>query len=163
VKKVLVTVPVRKPDKQWFIRVHPDPAYRLSTAILELKEERESYLVEPDMWPELTSEITPKTLFTAVNRQGLPFLLPVRLPGPDGRLDPWNQSLLEGVEIGMKKWVRIAPKMALGAYELSVATNNLPEPVWPDTTFRDLVAVAFKGRIIQTPDHPVLRRLRGEV
>src|SRR6516225_7293750 len=29
VKKLLTTVPVRKPNKQDFIRVHPDPDYRL--------------------------------------------------------------------------------------------------------------------------------------
>jgi hypothetical protein len=41
VKKALITVPVRKPAKQDFIRVHPDPDYRLETAVFNLKEERE--------------------------------------------------------------------------------------------------------------------------
>jgi hypothetical protein len=45
VKKILLTVPVRKPAKEWFIRVHPDPAYQLSTAVIELKEVGEIYLV----------------------------------------------------------------------------------------------------------------------
>jgi hypothetical protein len=30
VKKLLTTVPVRKPNRQDFVRVHPDPAYRLT-------------------------------------------------------------------------------------------------------------------------------------
>jgi hypothetical protein len=50
VKKRLTTVPVRKPSKQDFIRVHPDPAYRLDTAVLELKDENETYLVDPGLW-----------------------------------------------------------------------------------------------------------------
>src|SRR5262245_49032803 len=29
VKKALLTVPVRKPDKSWWVRVHPDEKYRL--------------------------------------------------------------------------------------------------------------------------------------
>jgi hypothetical protein len=45
VKKALLTVPTRKPDKSWFVRVHPDDAYHLSTAVIELKEDRETYLV----------------------------------------------------------------------------------------------------------------------
>jgi len=49
VKQALITVPVRKPNKQEFIRVHPDEAYRLETAVLELKEEREIYLVDPSL------------------------------------------------------------------------------------------------------------------
>ena len=45
VKKLLTTVPVRKPKRQDFIRVHPDPTYRLTpAAIIELQEDREVYL-----------------------------------------------------------------------------------------------------------------------
>src|SRR5687767_13499317 len=36
-KKKLVTVPIRKPSREAFIRVHPDPAYRLTVAVLDLK------------------------------------------------------------------------------------------------------------------------------
>jgi hypothetical protein len=44
VQKLLKTVPVRKPNKQDFVRINPDPAYRLSpAAIIELKEDREVY------------------------------------------------------------------------------------------------------------------------
>ena len=44
VHKRIITVPVRKPDRQWFIRIHPDETWRLETAVLELKDERETYL-----------------------------------------------------------------------------------------------------------------------
>jgi hypothetical protein len=45
VKKLLTTVPVRKPNRQDFVRVHSDAAYRLvPAAIIELKEDREVYL-----------------------------------------------------------------------------------------------------------------------
>ena len=53
VKRLIKTVPVKKPSKEWFVRTHPDPAYRLQTAVLELKEDRETYLVSPALWPEL--------------------------------------------------------------------------------------------------------------
>ena len=49
VKKLLTTVPVRKPNRQDFVRVHPDPTYRLTpAAIIEVKEDREVYLVTPE-------------------------------------------------------------------------------------------------------------------
>lgn len=38
VKKVYVLIHVKKPNGQEFIRVHPDEAMRLETAVLELKE-----------------------------------------------------------------------------------------------------------------------------
>ena len=42
VKRALVTVPVRKPGKQDFFRVHPDEDYQLQTAVIEVKGERET-------------------------------------------------------------------------------------------------------------------------
>src|SRR3954468_20514367 len=50
VKKLLTRVPVRKSNRHEFVRVHTDPERHLATMILELKEEREVYLVAPDMY-----------------------------------------------------------------------------------------------------------------
>ena len=165
VQKVLLTVPVRKPDKTWFVRVHPAEEYRLQTAVIELKEERETYLVAPALWPELAGESTfsPRVLFTAVNRQGVHFIWPIRLPGPDGKVDGWSQSALEAAQRAQEKWVRVQSNMSLGAYEVSEAAANLPEPKWPDKSLGELLKVGFKGRYIDSPDHPVLKKLRGEV
>src|SRR5262249_54334251 len=78
VKKLLTTVPVRKPNRQDFVRVHPGEDYRLTTAIVELKEEREFYLITPQIIPAITGEYVAATLFTAINRQGVLSLWPVR-------------------------------------------------------------------------------------
>jgi len=163
VKKVITTVPVRKPNRQEYIRVHPDKEWQLQTAVLELKEDREHYLVAPEMWSEIPGEITPKLLLTAINRQGVLFIWPIKLPGEDGRLDNWNQSALDLVEIAKENWIRVVANMSLGAYEASKAGGELSEPVWPKTTFQELLNIAFKGRVIDSVDHPVLKRLAGEV
>jgi hypothetical protein len=52
--------------------------------------------------------------------------------------------------------------MALGAYDVFEATAEWPEPDWPNVPFNELLRVAFKGKVIDTLDHPVLKRLRGE-
>jgi hypothetical protein len=161
VKKAIMTVPVRKPGRQEFIRVRPGEEWYLETAILELKEERESYLVSPGLWPELSGEIVPKVLFTVMSRQGTLTLWPVRLPGEDGRLDPWNRSALEAAEMAKRRWIRVTANMALGAYEVCEATANIPEPEWPDTTFEEVLRIAFKDRFIDRVDHSVINRLRG--
>lgn len=165
VKKALLTVPVRKPDKSWFVRVHPAEEYALQTAVIELKEDRETYLVAPHLWSELATEATfsPRALFTAINRQAVLFLWPIRLPGPDGKVDEWSRSALEAAQMARTGWVRVAANMALGAYDVFQASGELAEPAWPETPFRDLLAVAFKGKLIDSLDHPVLRKLRGEV
>jgi hypothetical protein len=165
VKKALLTVPVRKPDKAWFVRVHADDGYRLLTAVIELKEDRETYLVARALWPDLAGESTfsPRALFTAMNRQGVLFLWPVRLPGPDGKVDEWSRSAHEAAELGRKGWVRVAANMALGAYEVFQAQGELGDPDWPAESFHHLLRVAFKDRFIDCPDHAVLRKLRGEI
>jgi hypothetical protein len=167
VRKALLSVPIRKPDKSWFVRVHPDPSYRLQTAVVELKEDRggETYLVAPALWPELASEATfsPRALFTAINRQGVLFLWPIRLPGTDGRHDDWSRTALEAADMASKSWVRVVANMGLGACDVFQATGNLPEPEWPDVPLRELLRVAFKDRFITDREHPVLRKLRGEV
>lgn len=63
-----------------------------------------------------------------------------------------------------QKNVRIKANKALGAYEISLAKGELPEPKWPKEpkTIKDALKIAFKDRIIDSIDHPVLKQLRGE-
>ena len=161
VKKALITVPVRKPDRQWFIRVHPDPAYRMPVAMLELKDDREIYLVDRGLVSELPGEVTGRSLFTAVNRQGVVFLWPARLPNPDGRRDEWSRSALEAAELATRRWIRVVSNMSLGAYEVFEATGDLAEPEWPDVAYNKLLEIAFRDRFIRTADHPAIQKLRG--
>ena len=53
--------------------------------------------------------------------------------------------------------------MSLGGYEVYEATGELPDPEWPDLSFEDIMKVAFKDRFITGMDHPVIRRLNGEI
>jgi hypothetical protein len=164
VKKALLSVPVRKPANSWWVRVHPSADYRLQTAVIELKEDRETYLVAPALWPGLATEATfsPRALFTAVNREGVLFLWPIRLPRADGRTDEWSRTALEAAGRATKGWVRVAANMALGAYDVFEARGQLGEPQWPEAAFRDLLRIGFRDKLIDCLDHPVLRRLHGE-
>jgi hypothetical protein len=165
VKKALLTVPVKKPANSWFVRTHPDEAYRLTTAVIELREDRETFLVAPALWPDLAGEATfsPRVLFTAVNRQGVYFLWPIRLPRPDGRVDEWSKTALEAATRAQKFWVRVAANLSLGAYDVFEASARLTEPEWPAAPLGELLRVAFRDRYIDTVDHPVLKKLRGAV
>lgn len=163
VKKALLTVPVRKPSRQDFVRVRNDETWRLATAVLEFKDDRETFVVAPDVQRELPGELVPTMLFTAITRQGIVFIWPVRLPGPDGRHDEWNRSALEAAHLAMTNWVRVASNRSLGAYEVFQATAALPEPEWPEEGFEQVFGVAFKDHYIDSVDHPAVRRLRGDV
>jgi hypothetical protein len=161
VKKAIINIPVRKPNRQEFIRVRPGEAWRFETAVLELKEERETYLVDKTLWPILANEIVPKVLFTVIGRYNNLTLWPVRLPGEDGRIDQWNRSALEAAQLAQEHWIRLSANMSLGAYEVYIAQSEIPEPEWPEMSFNEILKVAFKDNFIQTTDHPVIQRLQG--
>jgi hypothetical protein len=164
VKKLLTTVPVRKPNRQDFVRVHPDPRYRLTpAAIIEVKEDREVYLVTPNMAHALPGEFSTVTLFTTINRQGTLHLWPVKQPGPDGKHNEWHRSAAEAAERAMEKWVRVTASMSLGAYEIFEASGDLPEPVWPDFSFEEILKIAFREHIVDRTDHALVQRLQGIV
>lgn len=162
VKKLLTTVPVRKPSPQDFVRVHPSAEYRDNFPILELKDEREEFIVTARLVPELAGEFFTKTLFLAINRQGTVFFWPVRLPSPEGKMLDWWRSAREAAELAMQYWVRIRANMNLGAYDIYRAESVISEPEWPELGYWDLIKIAFRDHLIDRIDHPVVKRLRGQ-
>jgi hypothetical protein len=161
VKKLLTTVPIRKPGPQDFFRIHPSPKYREVLAFIELKDDREVYIANLSAVPELQAECFIATLFTAMTRTGVLFLWPVRVPAVDGRTNDWHTSAAAAVQHAMKSWVRVKANMSLRAYEIFEAESSIPEPEWPELTFDAIYRIAFKDRLINGPDHPVIKRLRG--
>jgi hypothetical protein len=162
VKKVIVQVLVRKPKSQEWVRVRPGVDWRIDTGLIELKEERETYLLAPALRAELGEEAKPTMLYTAINRAGAPFLWPIRLPGPGERQNSWHESAHRGAELAERKWTRLTAQHAASQYEIAIAGAPLSEPEWPaDLKFRDLIRLAFQDHYIDSADHPVVRRLRG--
>lgn len=161
-KKLLTTVPVGKPGKQDFFRVHPADDYRLAAALVELREERETFLVLPRFVSELgDGEFFGAVLHLCINRQKVLRIWPVKTASPDGRQNAWQISAAEAAERAMKTWVRLKPNMSLGSYEIFEAVGNFGEPEWPELPFMEILRIAFKGHVIEGPDHPVVHRLRG--
>lgn len=160
-KKLTLTVPVRKPSKQEFVRVHRDAKYRGPFAIIELREDRETFLLTPSVARSMPNEFSMVTLYTAITRQGVAFLWPVKMPASDGRTNEWNRSSAEAAEIAMERWVAVQSNSNLGAYEVREAEGIIPEPTWPDLDFKEIVRIGFKGRLVADLDHPLVKRLRG--
>jgi hypothetical protein len=167
IESVLTTVPVTKPDKEWFVRVHPAPAYQTLSRVLELKSQKEDrgvYQVHRRFWEALSQETTfsPRYLFTAVNTYGTVFIWPVRPPDSSKREDTWNQSAFDAARQAQKQWVRVYADMSAQGYRVVIARNQLSEPRWPKESFQEILNLAFRERQIRDWNHPILRRLRGE-
>jgi hypothetical protein len=164
VTKELVACPVRKPNKQEFVRVNPDSAYQLRACILELKDERETYLVAPDVAAMLPGETKTVDLRLSASRQGAIFIWPVPVPRIDGRDSPWSTSARTAAAIAEQKWVRLIANMAQGAYDVYPAPAAVGSPLWPEKSMRDILAIAFgEAFTVRDAGHPVIKRLMGLV
>lgn len=157
----LTHIPVRKPHKTWFIRVHPDPIMSLVTTIFEDKDEdRETFFVTPEARGLLDGLGRIVQLTFAINAQGVAFIWPVPMPDSGGP-KAWGTSARAAADIARTKWIRVQPDLALSAYRIHEALGKLPEPNWPDLALEDLLKIGFAGKIIDSQEHPVVRRLRG--
>jgi hypothetical protein len=164
VKKLVTTIPIRRPHAQDFFRVHPSPSHRALLALLRLEDEREIYVVDLKSCPELQSECYVATVFTAITRTGVLFLMPVRVVTADGRANDWHLSAATAAELAMKQWIRMKANMSLRAYEVFAAdpASKIPDPEWPDLSFAEILRIALKDHHpINHLDHPVAKRLRG--
>ncbi len=160
VEKLLTRVPIRKPTKQEFVRVRSEPEYCLETAMIELKEDREFYLLTPQVAAALPGEWTLYRLYTAVSTRGVLFLWPCRLPDQE-RPNPWHETLLEAADLAKTEWVRVRADMDLGAYEIGKAVGDLPPPAWTGDSLGELLKIGFGKRLVQGIDHPLVDRLLG--
>ncbi len=162
VERQIVSVPVRRPHKHEFVRVHPDEDYRIDAAIFEDKKQRESFLILRSLWPELENDITRVRLFTAITRSAAVILWPVK-HSSEGQHNEWNHSAMEAAKKATQEWVRVQSNMQVGAYDVHGAQGDIPEPEWPPISFEELLRIAFKDRVIDSRDHILLRKLRGEI
>jgi hypothetical protein len=164
VRKALTEIAVRRPAADWFCRVHPDPSYRLTTSVLDLPSDKTVYLVVPALRsaPKIGSLLVDRLLVTAINRDGELFLWPVKLNRADGKENRWNSTAMEAVNMAVSEWTRMSSNPQ-GFYDKFPAEGLIPDPIWSELSFSEILRLAFKDNLIDRLDHPVLKRLRGEV
>ena len=160
VKKLLTTVPVRKPNRTQFCRTHPE--YRMDVKLLKYGETDEMYVVKPEVSADVLQLAKPYRLVLVVDRLGTAFIWPLAIPDEERPMD-WHKSALEADLRAQKAWIRLAANQALGAYDIFEAAGELSEPIWPTESWNKLVEVAFKQKIIDTPEHVIIQKLQGRM
>lgn len=164
VKPAITTVAVRKPSKHEFVRVRSGSDWRFETGCFVDKENRETYLVTPALWSSMPGDVVPTCLVLVIARSSpVPFMWGLTIPDSE-RPNRWHESAIEASRLAEKQWLRCVADMAAGQYVPYVATGNLAEPEWPeDLNLADYMRLAFRDRFVDSPDHLVLRKLRGEI
>jgi hypothetical protein len=166
VQKLLTTVHVGRPSNQVFFRTHPDESYFVPVMrLLQDKDEGQYYAVQKDMLDELTGEFALYSIYTVMTRQKDVRLVPVKLPDDTGKYNSWHRSLGDGLEQAKSRWLRLKANRTNSCYDLLAAREGalIPEPNWEDVPPMDQVPIlAFRDRLINSYDHPMVRQLRGE-
>jgi hypothetical protein len=164
VKKIGVkkaqSVQLRKAKGHEFYRRHPTCEPMLVGTV---KYEQELFVVRADLVDSHPGLVIPVELTLCITRQEAVLLWPLPIPGDDGRINTWHASARAAVERARQVWVRLQANMAIGDYDLFEALGALPDPQWPDLSMAELVRIGVKGRVIDSLDHPVLQKLRGEL
>jgi hypothetical protein len=71
------------------------------------------------------------------------------------------KSARAAFELARDHWVQMVWNEALFDYQIETAEGIDHEPVWPTETFETLLKRAFDGKVIDSQEHPYVRRLRG--
>lgn len=131
---VTTIVPVDKPPRAHFFRVRSGVEFTATLVLLDARKTgggEGMYAVTPQVAPLVADQTRLVQLRLAVTSFGAPYMLPVPLPGPDGRSNPWHQSLAAAGKRAESTWVRISPDMRRGQYNGFEALGQLGEPQWP--------------------------------
>ncbi|GIQ75948.1 hypothetical protein [Bradyrhizobium sp. RD5-C2] len=161
----LAVVSVRKPPAEEFVRVSPDRAMTITVALHDCRDNftSEYYIVAPRMLGEMMDLRAAfyAQLCVTVTRSGLVILWPVKLP-TGGASNPWYDSALRGAEMAKADWIRIYADPGQKQYRIRKALGDFDPPAFPDKPLNELLEIAFRGRIIDSSDHPICKKLRGE-
>ena len=170
VQKNQTRIPIGKPSKEKFYRVHPGVDYELDLALIEIKESndlRGIYLPSQNPSDQLLNIIRSqpgvvrmKKLKLGVYPDGSIFIWALNLN--NGKItNAWNQTALDGAVIAKEQWVKLSPSMENGYYEILTAITPMNDPVWPKETFSQILDKAFDGKVIESVEHPIISYLLG--
>jgi hypothetical protein len=156
---------LRKPNGQEFFRTSPFNHQRLLVgAIADQQEMSKLYVVQPELLDQVKVRF-PKSvrvyeLVLTQSLVGTAFLWGV--PLSEDRGGSWNSSQRDARHKGESRWTNMAS--GRGQYDVTTIDNS-KEVVWD--SFPPMIKILRQalsdGRLINTMDHPLLCKLRGEI
>jgi len=161
-------VVVRRPTRQEWFRCHPGAEYRMDCTLYRPDasaggESDEVYLVQPEMRGLVGDAAFAARIVLVVNRQGDPFLWPLRLPEPDSTPLKWHTTAIAIAGDAATRWVQMRANRRGGYYDVFFLGQKIevPEPTWPTESLRELLRLAFADRVIDNQNHVIVRQLQG--
>jgi hypothetical protein len=161
VREVVTSVSIGKPNWQTYFRVHPDWfGYYPIFAMKQDGKRDDLYMVDTKAVPELAPEVEPRLLVPLITRAGSLYIWALRIGTPEKEADLAATSSFSAMKKAKSSWIRL--RWIGREYKCSEPKNKLPEPEWPETTFEEMLNLAFADKVIDKPDHAVVKALNGE-
>ena len=162
-KAVLVNVTVDKPPNNSYFRCHRELVLDDATVVRsEEGTSRTNYFVVPHMraHPQLAPRLRRVTLVLTSTWPSGGFLIwPVAILG-ERDFKAWK-SARAAYELARDRWTQMVWDETLSDFRIEVAEGIDHEPTWPEKDFGELLKLAFDGKVIDSEEHPYVRRLRG--
>ena len=153
-------IPVKKPGKKNFFRVHPDPSYRLYDVGVIEEEGGDVYLVNADLAlpDDVLGFISHVNLLVAVTHHNKVFVWFFKNTDTS-----WASSALRVARRAQDEWIRTKADFESGGYNIFTAPEPLrsKKPIFPPMSPEEIFTLAFDNRMITSVDDPIIRRLRG--
>ena len=168
---LLTAVPVGRPSSQVFVQVHPSEDYHFLAPLIAHEDEQSArYLIHPTYLPKIVGSTNIKfhveKLYLYTTRQGGLGLWPIKLP-KDQRENTWLESQMGAIEAAMENWVCVTTNQSRRMYIAEKARGMFPPPDWDailqGRTMYQILATAFKDRLILSEEHPLIQKLLGMV
>jgi hypothetical protein len=161
-RTVLVNVAVDKPPNNVYFRCHRDLMLDETTVVRD-KKDRTTYYVHPNMRkrPKIAPRlrwVTP--VLTSTWPIGDFFLWPVPMLIGDRPFHAWK-SERAAYELALDSWVSLVWSSEQSDFLVEPAEGIDHTPIWPERSFEELLKLGFDGKIIDSEEHPYVRRLRG--
>jgi hypothetical protein len=171
VETLLTALPViRIADANDFVRIHPSeddywsPEFCFVSVPIHGDKRDQPHLIEEDLAMTYLSANRVKRfrLALATKPYDVMFLCIVPTQNVD---NPWNDSALKAIEKAKANWVQVSSRKAEGVegYKTDLArdVDAFPPPKWTKHTLEEVIKTTFNGAMIESDDHPALRRLIG--
>ena len=156
---------IRKPKGTEFIRVVGGADYSAGPFAMHENQidnfVNEFYLVAPNMTETMKGYFWPVKFVLTVNRDDNFFLWPIKLSDKKGRSTSALKSTLKAEEEARTKWVRV--EWNGRKYKTIEAKNDRSIPDIPQQTFSQLLKLAIQDRVIDSPDHFIVKKLEGRI
>jgi hypothetical protein len=148
---------VQRPAPGTWFRVHPGAEFVGAFRILN--DNGTFWLVYPGVGVPVKEMIYHAALYLCESLAGVLTLWPVKVVEPGEELNDWPASAHRIAEVAKMKAVRVFSNHEAGSYSCRESPKRYPALVPPNESYEELVERAFGERIIDSDDHPKIRKL----